>query len=299
MIVIKSLVRRKYLAGTFLVIAAIGALNQAYLAPHAVEQALSYIVYPIMIMQRTFVAPIQQWLESREDTTLLQTSIKQLEAEREQLLAQLIELQASQAFDAEIKELTEFKQRYSMTNAIMAQVLIKHISEQAHFFILDAGSHKGVQKNMVAVYKDMLIGKVIEVYPLYSKVLLITDHLCKVSAFCAASKATGIHAGTNNIYQASLTRVSHLDQLNVGDLILSSGDGLIFPRGFALGRVAAYTQNDLFYEVTTQPLLDFHKVPYCYLVQKGAEIISKEQTDDALKDPIVAPEQPSEVAAHN
>ena len=62
--------------------------------------------------------------------------------------------------------------------------------------------------------------------------------------------------------------VSHLEAVNVGDDVFSSGEGLVFPKGFALGKVTAADKGDLFYTITIQPALDFQALRYCTLVAK-------------------------------
>ena len=176
-------------------------------------------------------------------------------------------------YDHDIKELADFKKRYEESHGHIAQILMKHFSDQSHFFLIDIGTRQGIKPDMVAVYKNCLIGKVAEVYPFYSKVVLITDKTCKVAAYCAQTHASGIHEGSNQSEQTMLNHVSHLSVMKEGDLILSSGEGLIFPQGFALGNVMSCKPNGLLYTVHVEPLVDMHALAYCLIIQKGAEAI--------------------------
>jgi rod shape-determining protein MreC len=200
----------------------------------------------------------------------LQEQLSKAQAERDAVLAQNIELQGIISFAQETQELVDFKRRYNFSQALLAQVLVKNFSEQSHFFLIDKGSSSGAQKDMVVIYKDCLIGRISEVYPHYSKVVLISDQSCKVAAYCAQSKATGIYQGSNEEWAASLNHVSHLSSLEIGELILSSGDGLIFPRGFGLGKIKEYHTQGLFQQVAIEPLVDLHAINHCYVVQKSS-----------------------------
>jgi rod shape-determining protein MreC len=71
--------------------------------------------------------------------------------------------------------------------------------------------------------------------------------------------------------QTAFMHVSHLAQLKEDDLIISNGKGLIFPRGFGLGRISAFHEDGLHYAVTVKPLLDLSTIDYCYLIKKGDE----------------------------
>ena len=132
---------------------------------------------------------------------------------------------------------------------------------------------------MVALYNNNIVGKVIEVYPWYCKVCLITDADCKIAASSFISLnanksirvqkgASGIHEGINNAMFTTLRYVSHLESVNVGDTILSNGEGLIFPKGFALGKITQAHKGELFYEITVQPILDLQSLQYCTLIAK-------------------------------
>ncbi len=220
-------------------------------------------------MQHHIATPIKEYFAKKKSVSELQEQLAQLQAERDTILAQNIELHGIISFAQDTQELVEFKQRYNFTQALLAQVLVKNFSPQSHFFLIDKGSNSGAQKDMVVIYKDCLIGRVSEVYPHYSKVVLISDQSCKVAAYCAQSKATGIYQGSNEEWSARLDHVSHLSSLEMGELILSSGDGLIFPRGFGLGKIKNYQTEGLFHQVSIEPLVDLHAINHCYVVHKG------------------------------
>ena len=237
--------------------------------PNAFEHYSSYLVYPLLVMQHSVVTPIKSYFEKRKTIIELEEKLITCQVEREALLAQNIELQGLISFCQDTQELKEFKERYQSSSAFLAQVLVKNFSEQSHFFLIDKGKKHGLQKDMVAIYKDCLIGRITEVYPYYSKVILISDQSCKVAAYCAQSKATGIYQGINQEWSATLDHVSHLSHLEVGEMIVSSGDGLIFPRGFGIGKIKSFQPQGLFWQVNIEPLLDLHTINYCYVIQKG------------------------------
>ena len=149
---------------------------------------------------------------------------------------------------------------------------MKNISDKVNFFLVDVGSNRGAKQGMVAVYNNQLVGKVTEVYPLYSKVTLIIDRTCKVAAYCLVTKATGIHVGHNHDTRTKLDYVSRLTPTpQIGDLVISSGEGLVFPKGFALGCITEFTEEDLLYNISVRPLCDFHTLSDCYLLERGDE----------------------------
>ncbi len=216
----------------------------------ALDYYSSYIVYPLLKLQYSLISPVKSYFQKRQTVTELHEQIATLQQERDHLLSHNIELNSLIGFAQDTQEVIEFKSRYDFSQAILAQILVKNFSEQSHFFLIDRGLTSHIQKDMVVVYKDCIIGKVAEVYPYYSKVVLVSDKSCKIAAYCSQSKATGIYQGTNEGWHARLDHVSHLAAPEVGELVLSSGDGLIFPRGFGLGKIKQFCTNGLFHEIS-------------------------------------------------
>ncbi|MCK5633306.1 rod shape-determining protein MreC [bacterium] len=234
-----------------------------------VRSLTSTLLYPVLLVQKTFIRPVANYLEQRKKRKNLETSYSALHKKYQNILAQNIELQASKKYGNDISEMLAFKKKYNPDTATVAQVILKNISQQSHFFLIDKGSRQGIQQDMVVVYKNNLLGKVIQVYPLYSKVLLITDKECKVAAYCSKTKAFGIHVGANQTDTTDLQRISHLLSIKQGDLVVSSGEGLIFPQGFALGHIKTAQKNGLYFDVTVQPLINMQEIDYCVVMEKS------------------------------
>jgi rod shape-determining protein MreC len=235
----------------------------------AVGTISSYLLYPVLRVQHSCVEPMNQWFKNRATITELTTILATIMQERDDLFAENVALKGAKQYVNGIKELSHFNTRYSGENGIIAHILAKHFSNNSHFFFVDAGVKQGIKKDMVAIYNNCLVGRVVEVYPWYCKVCLITDADCKVAALCSKTGASGIHEGKNNQQHTTLCYVSHLDTVEVRDTILSSGEGLIFPAGFALGIIEAVQRGDLFYAIQVKPALDFDALRYCLLVAKS------------------------------
>lgn len=261
--------KKLFIISSSLIVAVFIVHRIFFFCPGMLEQYSSYIIYPALVVQHHIATPIKEYFSKKKSIIQLQEQLAHMQAERDTVLAQNIELQGIISFAQDTKELIDFKQRYNFAQALLAQVLVKNFSEQSHFFLIDKGSTSGAQKDMVVIYKDCLIGRISEIYPHYSKVVLISDQSCKVAAYCAESKATGIYQGSNEEWSSHLDHVSHLSSLEIGELILSSGDGLIFPRGFGLGRIKEYCTEGLFHQITIEPLVDLHAINHCYVIQKG------------------------------
>ena len=254
--------------GVGLVLIILGSLY--WFVPGSLEALGSRLLYPFLRLQSFFVHPVRSFVLRKRRINVLTKRIAELERMNDSLLEENIALSASLDYMDAVEELTQFKWRYNCNNVVCAQILFRSLSEQEQFFLVDAGSNRGITRDMVAVYKNCLLGKVTTVYPYYCKVTLVTDKGCKVAAYCHKTHATGIYEGCNGTECAALNRVTHFAQMKSDDLIISSGEGLVFPRGFALGKVGTHTVNSLFYDVQVKTLISFADVAYCYLITKGS-----------------------------
>jgi rod shape-determining protein MreC len=266
--------RARNLAALILIVGILSGLNHFHVLSYCNSFATlssSVVMYPFLKFQHYCVVPCKSIIAAWQSWKHQANILAQTQVERDDLLAENIALQASLSYQEQIAELVDFKKRYANYHSIIADIILKQFSDQHHFFLLDAGSRRGVALDMVVVYKNCLIGKITEVYPFYSKVILITDRSCKIAASCLRTKTQGIHEGKNTCAFTTLTFVSNLEAVQEQDLVLSSGEGLVFPKGFGLGRINYVELKDFKYTILLQPLIDFQALTHCSIILKGAE----------------------------
>lgn len=232
------------------------------------EKAAATILYPVLRIQNACTYPFKKWMHDYKTNAQLRSELAQALEEKESLIDEVNQLQGQFDFAKNTKELIEYRSRYRSNITLLAQVLVKNISDEEHFFLIDKGSRHGITSDMIAVYKNCLIGRIDQVTPFWSKVILITDKKCKVAALCCKSNEQGIYEGSNSS-TGSLKYISHLNTLYINDLVITSGAGLVFPHGFGIGRITHFEPHGLYYEVEIKPLLDVHAINYCYLINKG------------------------------
>jgi rod shape-determining protein MreC len=232
------------------------------------ENIASNITYPVLWLSSTISQPIKYFFQRKQSYNELQKQYIQLKENYENLQAENIKLNASMHFEEKTYELLDFQKRYNYENKLLAKILSKNITQEEHSFLIDQGSNNGIEKNMVALYKFQIIGKVTQVFRWYSKVLLITDHNCKIAAYTNTTNAGGIVVGKNDINYCNFEYVSHLSKIKPNDLVISSGQGLIFPEGFCLGQITKSKIEGLYHKITIEPLVDIKTLDYCLLTNQ-------------------------------
>jgi rod shape-determining protein MreC len=238
--------------------------------PGRFDRVISCLAFPFIQVQQVLVYPLVSAYTELHRRAVVDAAYKGAVQERDDLQAELLELKATQNFAQETEEVRSFKDQYKNSAAVLVRVLMRQSGSGGNFFLVEGGENKGIHKDTAVVYKNCLIGKVTEVFPYYSKVVLISDPSCKVAAYCNVTGTQGIYHGAQLGLSGALTHVGHLSELQEGDTVFSSGEGMIFPRGFGIGTVSSFVKNegDMQYTIAVTPFLDFSTINYCYVLKK-------------------------------
>jgi rod shape-determining protein MreC len=189
------------------------------------------------------ITSIQEFFTPKE------TYLKQIELLKQtniNLLGEILHLKKiSSTLDK--KDYIRYKSLHYKRPALKAKILLKRINPQEHILIIDRGQVHGVEKNLPVVFKNFLIGKILNVYLHHSEVILITDARLKISVLFSSSKAHGIAHGQNNKDNLAIDYIEEFETLKENSGIYTSGEGLVFPEGFFLGELQElYKENELY-----------------------------------------------------
>ena len=108
--------------------------------------------------------------------------------------------------------------------------------------LIDAGSNKKISFGNPVITDQGLVGRVVGVSPDVSRVLMVTDVTSHVPVMILRSDARAMMSGDGGGYP-KLDFVRGKDSVKVGDQILSSGDGGVFPRGLPVGEAVKGVDN--------------------------------------------------------
>ncbi len=117
------------------------------------------------------------------------------------------------------------------------------IGKEPFFFpqtlLIDKGAQQGIQKDypVLALCRDRLglVGRIIDVYPDTSQVLLIHDPRSELSALIQRTREDGVVRGKGN--ELEMVYLRPQADIKPGDRVITSGFGEVFPRGLDIGCV--------------------------------------------------------------
>ena len=125
----------------------------------------------------------------------------------------------------------------NLTTEIIGKVLVDKKSPFLRSVIVNRGSKDGVILGMAVLDGDFLIGKVVEVNYLTSRVLLLSDLNSKIPVSVEPNGVQSILTGTGEKFgKLQYTQLESFDLSN-GDQVYTSGSGGIFKSGIPVGQI--------------------------------------------------------------
>ncbi|MGD9617107.1 MAG: rod shape-determining protein MreC [Alphaproteobacteria bacterium] len=130
--------------------------------------------------------------------------------------------------------------------------------------LVNAGADQGVARGQAAIAEGGLIGRLTEVGRRAARVLLITDLNSRIPVVIPASRTSAVLAGDNSD-RPRLVFASEPKAIRIGDRIVTSGDGGVFPPGLPVGVVAALDPGG----ARIEPYAELSQLDYVLLVDYG------------------------------
>jgi rod shape-determining protein MreC len=126
---------------------------------------------------------------------------------------------------------------------------------------ISSGERQGVVQGMSVVTPDGIVGQVIRTMGGYADVALVTDPQSRVGVRVQRSRARGTAAGTGN-GPLKLENMLRTEDVENGDLIITSGTDAVYPPGLVVGRVANLEKKEhgMFQAADILPAVDTTKL---------------------------------------
>ncbi len=139
--------------------------------------------------------------------------------------------------------------------------------------LLNRGYDQGIRTGQPLAGREGLAGKVVEVRPERSHAILLNHPDCAVAVRIERSRVAGIIEWSPGAFGAlKLRNISYLADVKVGDLVISSGLGGVFPEGIPVGRITKVSPDDtgLVLDITVKPAVDFSALEEVFAMEKAA-----------------------------
>ena len=125
---------------------------------------------------------------------------------------------------------------------VTARVIANSAGGYVRSVMVNAGTDQGLARGQAAITDRGLVGRLTEVGRRAGRVLLITDLNSRIPVVIERSHANAVLAGDNS-ERPRLLYATPADAIKIGDRIVTSGEGGVFPPGLPVGVVAALDAN--------------------------------------------------------
>lgn len=159
-----------------------------------------------------------------------------------------------------LEELLQFKQTINRP-VLAAQVIGRDPTGWFKSVIIDKGKWAGLRLDMPVVNAFGVVGRVVSVSSNYAKVLLIIDQNSAVDCLVQRSRDRGMLKGLMSEI-CKLDYVAKSNDITVGDIVVTSGLGGVFPKGLPVGRILDVKEisGELFKDIKIRTAVDFSKL---------------------------------------
>ncbi len=138
------------------------------------------------------------------------------------------------------------------SRTVAATVFASAAGSDSNAVLVDRGSVSGVERGMGVVTPDGIVGKVLKVYAMSSMVGLINDQDFAAGVVTQNGQVRGVLKGQGKP-MCKVDYVPFEDKIAAGDVLFTSGDDHIFPRGFPVGVVKSVRNGQPFKEIWAEP----------------------------------------------
>ena len=180
----------------------------------------------------------------------------ELRRQLEEYKQRQVHFQEAQEALTRLEGLLDLKRQVALP-VIGARVLAYDPSLWSRSAIIDQGKAQGVKEGLPVLAPQGIVGRIVEVYPQYSKVMLIVDRKSGADAMVQRTRVRGVLKGKGG-NRCSLEYVPKNADVQVGDLVLASGLVGLYPKGLVFGKVTVANKKNpgVFQEIEVTPNVD-------------------------------------------
>lgn len=219
---------------------------------HAVRSGVVTVTSPVRYVGSVVASPFNALGNVFSNLTASQETLSDLKQQNAELTGQVAQLAEAKETAERLEGLLGLQSTYNLQSTA-ARIIGGSSDAWSQTVTIDKGSLDGFEIGMPVCNAYGVIGQITEVALSSSTVLLINDETSGVSAMVQSSRAQGMLRGQAD-GSLRLEYVSTDYDVQVGDIVITSGLGGVFPKGLPLGTVSSVERrdNDVYYDIVVR-----------------------------------------------
>jgi rod shape-determining protein MreC len=220
----------------------------------ALRATLAVMVYPLQLLADLPVRLARSAQGRLADERMLRDQNEALRRENLVLNARLQQLLALESENMRLRDLLGSSFRIG-ERVLIAEILAVDLDPGRRQVMVNKGSSSGVFVGQPVLDANAVMGQVVRTSPVSSTVLLITDSEHALPVEVNRNGLRTIARGTGVGQDLELLHIPKNADVRLGDLLVTSGMGGRFPRGYPVARVTGvrHDPDDPFTVVTAEP----------------------------------------------
>ena len=223
--------------------------------------ALALVTTPVQSgLARVNRSAVGMW-STYLDWKSVRSENRRLREENRQLRVEALQVNETDVENARLRRLLGLQERLPLATK-SAEIIAREWGGWVRSITVNRGRPDNIARLTAVIAPEGLVGRVIEVRGGASVVQVLTDPASTVGAHVVRSRTTGIVEGDPR----GTIRLKYMARegggIQVGDLVVTSGAGGVFPRGIPIGKVRAIDDRGsaLFHYAVLTPVVDFARV---------------------------------------
>ena len=172
------------------------------------------------------------------------------------------------------------------TRKVVAELMAVDNNPYSHQIVINKGAINGVFEGQPVLDGKGIVGQIMQVSSTNSRVLLIADVTHAIPVRIARNNVRLVVSGSGSLDELLIQHVAHSSDLKIGDILLSSGLGNVFPEGYPVAAITSIIRDESrpFSQVRAKPIAQLDRLKYLLLLwsertsenkEAAAEMISK------------------------
>ena len=224
-------------------------------------EALAFVTTPIQSgLARVNRAAVNVW-STYLDWKNVRAENRHLREENQQLRVESLQVSETAMENARLRKLLALQQRLPLST-VSAEIIAREWGGWVRSLTVNRGRSDNVARLTAVISPEGLIGRVMEVRSGASVIQVLTDPASTVGAHVVRTRTSGIVEGEPRGTMRLKYMAREGGGIQVGDLVVTSGAGGVFPKGIPIGRVKAIDDRGsaLFHYAVLAPVVDFARV---------------------------------------
>ncbi|HOW16774.1 MAG TPA: rod shape-determining protein MreC [bacterium] len=224
------------------------------------DRAVIYVTYPAQYVLNSVVKGTVYFWENYIHLKDVKKENDVLNKENAELRYRLQNSLETESENLRLRNILQLKEKIALST-IPAEVISRDAMDVFKTVRINKGSVQGITPSMPVISYDGVVGQIMRVFPEYSDVLLITDPNSTVDAVVEETRSRGVIEGTG----ADICRLKYmnrLDDVRIGNRIMTSGMEQRFPKGILIGIVTDIQKKNYgtTQKVIVEPSVDFNNI---------------------------------------